>query len=321
MGAMLAPWLAVIDQHDVTVFDLELFGKGCLPEDNPHIRFVRGDVRDIRAVQDAMRGQDAVIWLASLSNNDMCVKYPQIHDRVNCDAVMIGLREASYAGVKRFIYASSVAAYGSTDHEAKEDEELQASTSYAEGKRFCEWWVKHYNRDDFTTVITRSASVCGRSVNMRFDLTANKMVHDAVRHKRIKVNGGNQKRCHIHIQDACQAYRLLLEAPAEKVSGQAFNLVAENQTVLETANIVAEEASKGNGIPPYAEDFVHIEMGPATDDRSYSVDGTKAREVLGFEPKRTVREAALEIATCLHAGMWPDSLTNQALWNMSDALV
>ena len=304
---MLVPWL-LADGHEVTVFDIGWFGDGCMC-DNERLCVIRGDVRDIRGIRDACVGQDAVIWLASLSNNSMCVREPNLHHRINRDAVPSGLFAARIAGVKRFIYASSVAAYGSSDEDAKETQGLAPSTPYGDGKQFGEHWAKLYNADDFTTAITRAASVCGYSVHQRLDLTVNMMVHDACRRGVIKVNGGTQKRCHIHIHDICKAYRLLLATPAEKIAGQEFNLVAENQSVLETANIVAEETG------------AKIEIGPATDDRSYTVDGTKAREVFGFAPQRTVRDAVRDLKVRFDAGYWPDALTNDCYQNIAHGLV
>lgn len=309
---MLVPMLIALDRHDVTVFDIGWFGSGHLP-DNPRVRLIRGDVRDIRGMRDACVGQDAVLWLASLSNNAMCERYPVLHDRVNKDAVPAGLYAARIAGVKRFIYASSVAAYGSSERDAVETDPLAPSTPYADAKRYAEEWTKMYNADDFTTCITRSASVCGYSVHQRFDLTVNKMVHDAVRYGAIKVNGGQQKRCHIHIRDICDAYRILLAAPDEDIAGQAFNFVAENATVLETANIVAEETG------------AKIEIGPATDDRSYTVDGRKAALELGFRPLYTVRQAVRDLVVWFeeHArgNCWPDLESNpDRYFNMAEGL-
>lgn len=303
---MLVP-LLLADGRKVTVFDIQFFGHGTLPLDNPNLRVIKGDVRDIRGIRDACVGQEAVIWLASLSNNDMCIRAPVLHDRINKDAVPIGMFAARLAGVKRFIYASSVAAYGSSDTDADETTPLAPSTPYGEGKLYGEQWCKQYAADDFTTVIVRAASVCGYSCHQRFDLTVNKMTHDAVRYGRIKVNGGAQKRSHIHMRDICRAYQVLLGAPAEDVSGEVFNFVGENQTVHETAQIVAEETG------------ADIDLFQATDDRSYSVDGAKARLALGFEPRYTVRQAVRDLKARFDGGMWKDT-TALHYWNMAEGL-
>jgi nucleoside-diphosphate-sugar epimerase len=126
----------------------------------------------------------------------------------------------------------------------------------------------------------------------------------------IHVNGGQQKRSHIHMHDACRAYRRLLDVPRETIAGQVFNFVAENQTVMQTAQTVAEEIGA-----------VAIYNGPATDNRSYTVNGSKAREQLDFEPKKTVRDAVRDLKARFDEGMWKDSMTNQYYMNLADGLV
>lgn len=308
IGAMLVPWL-IAAGHRVTVYDAHWFGRGHLSPEYSRLTVIKGDVRHSDLFAAACEGKDAVIYLASLSNNAMCEREPLLSDDVNIHSYPPAIRVAKDAGVKRFIYASSVAAYGSSDTDAKETQPLAPSTLYAHAKDKAESWTLAHHSDDFTCTITRSASVCGYSPRQRFDLTVNMMVHDAIRRGVIKVNGGQQKRSHIHMHDICTAYRLLLDMPREAVAGQAFNFVAENQTVLETAQIVAEETG------------ARIEIGPATDDRSYTVDGTKAREVLGFNPLRTVREAVIYLKAHFDSGYWPDSLTNPSYQNMVDGLV
>ena len=304
IGAYLVPHL--LCDHKVTVFDIQWFGHGYLP-DNGSLRVIKGDVRDIRGIRDACVGQDAVIWLASLSSNEMCIREPVLHDRINKDAVPIGMFAARLGGVKRFIYASSVAAYGSSEKDADEDTPLAPTTPYGEGKLFGEQWCKQYAADDFTTVIVRAASVCGYSPHQRFDLTVNKMTHDAIRHGRIRVNGGSQKRSHIHMRDIIRVYQGLLTAPAEDVCGRAFNFVGENQTVHDTAQIVAEETG------------ADIDLHQATDDRSYSVSGAKARDVLDFVPRYTVRQAVRDLKARFDDGMWKDT-TPLHYWNMAEGL-
>src|SRR3990167_11273453 len=127
---------------------------------------------------------------------------------------------------------------------------------------------------------------------MRNDLTINKMVHDAITQHVITVNGGRQVRCHVHMLDLCDFYGLLLEAPIEKVRNQVFNVVAKNEAVGETAHAVASLIS-----------MTRVEFGPATDDRSYSVSGKQAEEVLGWKPKRSYADAVQDLVIAHKAGI------------------
>jgi nucleoside-diphosphate-sugar epimerase len=305
IGAMLVP-LLLADGHRVTVFDTQWWGRGHLPDDNGRLSVIKGDVRDAGLLRAACDGMDAVIYLASVSNNDMHAKNPDVFEAVNVGSFPDAVAAAARAGVKRFIYASSVAAYGASDVPLSEEATLEPTTPYGEAKYWCERWLKDAR---MACTIVRMASVCGYSPHQRFDLTVNRMVHDACRIGAIRVNGGEQWRSHIHIHDACAAYRRLLDVPAEVINAQVFNFVAENQTVRRTALIVAEETG------------AIIQYGPATDDRSYLVDGTKASDVLDFVPKKTVRDAVRDLKARFDSGMWADSMTNPQYMNIAHGLV
>lgn len=307
IGSMLVPQL-LSDGHRVTVYDVQWFGRGHLPGDNDQLTVIKGDVRYLDLFKTACEGKDAIIYLAGLSNNEMCEKKPLLHDAVNRDAFPPVVAIAKAAGVKRFIFASSVAAYGSSENCVQETQPLAPSTLYGWAKEFCENWLLAHQSDDFKVAIVRSASVCGYSLHQRFDLTVNMMVHDAVRCGVITIHGGEQKRSHIHIRDVCDFYILLLGVPEEKIAGQIFNVVAENQTVNETSELIA--------------DFTGCkrEWKSRSDNRSYTVDGRKARESLGFSPVKTILDAVRDLKMRFDAGYWPDSLTNPVYQNMADGL-
>src|SRR4051812_34457103 len=82
IGAMLCPHL-LADGHIVTAYDTQWFGHGWLPADNENMKVVKGDIRDIKAFKKACEGQDAVIYLAGLTNNDFCEKEPVVSRAIN----------------------------------------------------------------------------------------------------------------------------------------------------------------------------------------------------------------------------------------------
>lgn len=302
IGAVLVPWL-LADGHIVTVYDTMWFGKHWLSDDNSNLTVINNDIRSVREMNAAAEGQDAVICLAAISAEAMCQRNPILANTVNMGGAMGVALSAKRAGIEKFIYASSVAGYPSSEIPCTEIVQMDPTTLYGKGKVDAEKRVLEVIPD---AVITRSASVCGYSPNQKFHITVNTMVRDAVMTGVITVEGGSQKRSHIHIQDICDFYRLLLNAPSEKIRGQAFNVVAENATVAESASLVASETG------------ARIEIKPRSDVRSYSVDGTKAKEVLGFTPKRAIREAVIDLKARFDSGMWKDALTNEAYMNRAN---
>jgi nucleoside-diphosphate-sugar epimerase len=301
IGAQLIPHL-LADGHNVRGIDTEWFGSGHLPESNDSFDFVRGDLRDQGLHKSLWKGLDVVLHLASVSNNALCELNPVFHHENNMIATLACTEHAVKYKVPRFIFASSVAAYG-TCEEATEDTVLKPTTLYGYGKSSGEGFLKNRGSDMAWTVV-RAATVSGPSAKMRFDTTLNKMTHDAVRHGVIKVNGGSQKRSHVSLQDTCDFYRMLVNKDINGV----FNLVECNQTVLESAQMVAEVTG------------AKVEVGPSTDNRSYTVSGMKVKE-LGFEMKHGIKAAVHHLAARLKAGYWKNSESDVRLWNMRYDLI
>jgi len=156
------------DGHKVTVIDSRWFGSGYM-SDNDSLTVIVDDVREPDYPKEDF---DAVIYLASISSDEMCQRNSQLAHTVNELAPMAWATLARLRGVSRFIYASSVAVYGVSD--AKETSPVAPTTIYAKGKVAAERIIlKDSAFPD--AIIVRSASVCGYSPHQRFDLTVNKM--------------------------------------------------------------------------------------------------------------------------------------------------
>lgn len=304
LGSYLVPHL-LNDGHQVTSFDTQWFGSGFLPEDTPLLTVIKSNICSEADILAACMGQDAVIHLACISAEAQCKIDPGFARKVNVGGAVTTARAALDAGVERFIFASSVAAYGSGDRDAEEGDDLLPTTIYGECKAYAEKRIKAIVPD---AIIVRSASICGYSPHQRLDLTVNMMVHDAVRKQKITINGGQQKRSHITIRDATAFYKLLLETSMEKIAGQTFNAVAVNESINKTAEMVSDYMG------------VMRDWTPRTDNRSYTVDGAKAKSLLGWEPQYTLLSAVKDLKIRFDSGMWADSMTNELYQNVNRAI-
>ena len=280
IGSRLIPKL-LADGHKVKVVDTQWFGNGYLPTDNENLKIIKGDVRD------TLIEGDVVIWLSSVSNNAMYPISPTTHD-VNTYID----RDPDC----RFIYASSVAV-------------LDPTSDYAKDKLECEAKLK-----DTGAIIVRSASVVGYSPNMRFDTTINKMTHDAYKTGVITVNGGQQKRTHIHIDDICDFYRACITKGEE---GKTYTLWKMSETILFAAEMVAAAFdSVGKK--------VSIDVKNRTDDRSYSLPwrgDDVFNEWFGEERSRDrghrpVSNAVAGMIQRFDSGMWKDT-TDEQMWRIN----
>jgi nucleoside-diphosphate-sugar epimerase len=127
---------------------------------------------------------------------------------------------------------------------------------------------------------------------MRLDLTVNILTMHAVLNKKIRVFGGDQKRPNIHIWDICDYYERLLKSPEEKIGGQAFNAGYENHTVMQIAEIVRGVVGQD----------VSIIREPTNDPRSYHISSAKIQRMLGFEPRKTIKDAIVDVAAAFKDG-------------------
>src|SRR4051794_41618449 len=77
------------------------------------MEYRRGDVRDRAALAEAFAGADAVAHLAFAIYGNAS---RETLEAINIDGTMNAFGAAADAGVRRFVYASSVAAYGFHSH-------------------------------------------------------------------------------------------------------------------------------------------------------------------------------------------------------------
>lgn len=308
VGSVLVPRLLECG-YVVTVIDLFWFGDH-LPGDGiseQRLRRVKADIRDYDRVAAALRGVDAVIHLACISNDPSFELDPELGKSINYDA-FVGLVSASKAsGVRRFIYASSSSVYGVKDTaDVTEDLPLQPLTDYSKYKALCEEVLLSERRPGFVTLILRPATVCGYSPRLRLDLTVNILTNHAVNNKKIVVFGGQQMRPNIHIDDVVDLYVRALEWPDEAIDGKIFNAGYENRRVIEIAELVRGVVGKE----------VEIVTTPTDDNRSYHISSEKIKCELGFVPKRTIGDAIHDLVAAFHAGKIPNPMTDIRYYNI-----
>ena len=225
VGAVLVPKMLEAG-YRVTVFDLFIYGEDVFDavKSDPKLKLVRGDMRDATAVADAMKGCDAVIHLACISNDPSFELDPELGKSINLDSFRPTVKAAKKAGVRRFIYASSSSVYGVKEGVAvTEDLSLEPLTDYSKFKVACEKILTEEREPGFVTAIIRPATVCGYSpARQRLDVIVNILTNHAVHNNKIKIMGGAQLRPNIHIQDMARVYLKALELPDEKVDGESL---------------------------------------------------------------------------------------------------
>lgn len=311
-GSLLVPQL--LDRgYRVTVFDNCYFGDDFLPKSNRQLTVIKGDIRDTTTLERVVKGHDAFVSLACISNDASFELDEKLSTSINLDAFEPMVKAAKSAGVKRFVYASSSSVYGVSDQpDVTEDHPLVPLTLYNKYKGLCEPILKRYADDAFTGVIFRPATVCGYAPRLRLDLSVNILTNHAVTNNKITVFGGSQLRPNLHVQDYCDAVELFLIAPAAKIQKETFNVGYQNMSIMEIAQLakrVVEQEFPDR--PP-----IEIVTTPTDDIRSYHINSGKVARVLGFRPKYTVEDAVRGLCKAFKDGRIPNSMIDDRYYNI-----
>ena len=264
------------------------------------IETIRDDIRWFDA--KILDGIDIVLDLAALSNDPVGELDPSKTYEINFLGRSRVARLSKLHGVKRYVLASSGSSYGINKKETvNEDSPLSPLTTYAKANRMAEIDNLFLNDENFLVTVLRFSSIYGISPRMRFDIAVNNMAKDLYKTGKITVTGdGKQWRPFLHIKDAADAYRLVIEAKSEKISGQVFNVGSDDQNydLLQVATEVGDAIGKKYEI-------VHKDT---HDDRYYIVSFKKIKETLGFSPKFRIKDGAVEVYNALEKGEIEDSL-------------
>jgi nucleoside-diphosphate-sugar epimerase len=291
--------------YAVRVLDSLLYGNGdsiaALVEADG-FSFVHGDIRDAGTIETALEGITDVVLLAALVGDPVCKRNPELATETNVGGARNLIEAARRAAAERLVFASTCSNYGlrPDDQPATEADELHPLSLYAETKVQMEREILEGAGDGaLLPTVLRVSTAYGISPRMRFDLTVSEFTRQLALGNELEVYDADTWRPYCHVNDISAAIISVLEAPAEQVAGEVFNIGGDDSN--HTKRMIVEAALRaieGDGRVTWTEG--------GADARNYRVSFAKINERLGFAPAHTVADSVARLVDAVGVGMFAD---------------
>ncbi|MDR2858025.1 MAG: NAD-dependent epimerase/dehydratase family protein [Novosphingobium sp.] len=298
IGSHVADRLLAEGAREVVLLDNFALGT---PETVAHlagddrVRLVRGDILHINELYDAFKGADGVFAIAGFLTLPLS-QNPPLGLAVNVEGQVNTFEACRYAGVRKVIFSSSIAAYGEPEGDAVIDESFPANlASYQPGsmlysctKLIGEALCKLYSaRHGVDGVALRYATVYGerqhyRGVNALYIIQN----YDKIMRGEPPVLPGDGSEVHdyIHVADVARANVM---AMASDVTAEVFNVVTGVETTVKRVAEIVLDVTGSDLQPVYADDAGAVK---ATSSPSLKLSREKIRAMIGWEPEVSVEE-------------------------------
>ncbi|MCO1335324.1 NAD-dependent epimerase/dehydratase family protein [Microbulbifer sp. OS29] len=278
IGSNLIKALTNLDLYDeILVLDNETTGDIASLSAFPH-RFIRGDVRDLQAVDEAMIGVDAVVHLAADTRVINSIENPMYNFEVNVQGTMNILEAMRKHNINRLINASTGGAIiGDTDPPVHELMPVNPASAYGASKAaveaYCSAYIQSYG---LAITSLRFSNVYG-PLSLHKGSVIAAFIKKILKGEPCEIYGdGSQTRDFIFVGDLCQG---IINALQGEQSG-VFQLGSGVPTsVNEIISLLKAISGRNDALEVIYHSFRVGEV------RHNFTDISKARRSLAFAPE------------------------------------
>ncbi|MEQ3549052.1 dTDP-glucose 4,6-dehydratase [Pseudonocardia nematodicida] len=246
----------------------------------------RADIRDADRVAEIIRGSDTVIHFAAETHVDRSITGAADFVTTNVVGTQVLLQAALDLGVSRFVHVSTDEVYGSIDSGSwPETDPLEPNSPYSAAKAGSDLLARSYHRTHgLDVVITRCSNNYGP---YQFpEKVIPLFVTNLLDGRKVPLYGdGLNVRDWLHVDDHCHGIAL---AAAKGRAGEIYNIGGGTEL---TNRELTDRLLAAVGVGDEMIERVPDRKGH---DRRYSVDWTKIRDELGYEPRHSFGDGLAE---------------------------
>jgi dTDP-glucose 4,6-dehydratase len=246
-------------------------------KDSPNLRFVEGDILDVRLVDELVADADAVVHFAAESHVDRSILGASDFVLTNVVGTQTLLDAALRHRLGKFVHVSTDEVYGSIESGSwPETHPLEPSSPYSASKASSDLLARAYARTHGLDVsITRCSNNYGP---YQFpEKVIPLFVTNLLDGRKVPLYGdGRNVRDWLHVDDHCRGIQLVLDKGR---AGEVYNIGGGTElanTEL-TELLLAACGADWAAVEPVEDRKGH--------DRRYSVDITKISGELGYQPR------------------------------------
>ena len=266
---------------------------------NRSFHLVKGDIRNLRDVEKAIKDVDVVFHLAAIVNVPLSVEDPLLVNDVNVRGTLNLLMASAKRDIQRFIYASTCAVYGDAHHlPINEEHPIMPLSPYGISKYTAELYCKIFHRiHSLETVCLRFFNVYGpRQVEGPYSGVITQFISRLRQGKPPIIYGdGEQTRDFVHVEDVVEAG--LLALGCQHCAGEVINIGTRKPT---TINELARVLGRMFGETAISPEHAPVRAGDLQDSFA---DIGKAEKILGYKSRiglkdgieRLVRDLGLTV--------------------------